>query len=104
MEIIDNKALLLRTRDPSKYSIIPKHKVVGEEDGIYQIAVYWGLDESRVLKNLGEASEVDESTWLMEISNLLNNPTEVSKMSKACLNLNLARRDSQKRLIEIFDQ
>jgi len=39
MEIIDNKALLLRTRDPSKYSIIPKHKVVGEEDGIYQIAV-----------------------------------------------------------------
>ena len=53
MEIIDNKALLLRTRDPSKYSIIPKHKVVGEEDGIYQIAVYWGLDESRVLKNLG---------------------------------------------------
>ena len=53
MEIIDNKALLFRTRTPDKYSIIPKHKVVGEEDGIYSVAVYWGLDETRVLKNLG---------------------------------------------------
>ena len=53
MEIVDNKALILRTRDPSKYSIIPKHKVLSHEDGIYQVAVYWGLDESRVLKNLG---------------------------------------------------
>jgi SNF2 family DNA or RNA helicase len=53
MEIVDNKALLFRTRTPDKYSIIPKHKVVGEEDGIYSVAVYWGLDETRVLKNLG---------------------------------------------------
>jgi superfamily II DNA or RNA helicase len=53
MEIIDNKALVLRTRNPEKYSVIPKHKIIGEEDGIYQVAVYWGLDESRVLRNLG---------------------------------------------------
>jgi superfamily II DNA or RNA helicase len=53
MEIIDNKALVLRTRNPEKYSVIPKHKVISEEDGIYQVAVYWGLDESRVLRNLG---------------------------------------------------
>jgi superfamily II DNA or RNA helicase len=53
MEIVDNKALILRTRDPSKYGIIPKHKILSEENGIYQVAVYWGLDESRVLKNLG---------------------------------------------------
>jgi len=53
MEIIDNKALLFRTRTPDKYSIIPKHKVVSEEDGVYSVAVYWGLDETRVLKNLG---------------------------------------------------
>jgi superfamily II DNA or RNA helicase len=53
MEIVDNKALILRTRNPNKYSIIPKHKVLGHEDGIYQVAVYWGLDETRVLKNLG---------------------------------------------------
>jgi superfamily II DNA or RNA helicase len=53
MEIIDNKALVLRTRNPAKYSVIPKHKIIGEKDGIYEVAVYWGLDEARVLKNLG---------------------------------------------------
>lgn len=53
MEIIENKALLFRTRNPHKYAIIPKHKVVAENDGIYDIAVYWGLDEARVLRNMG---------------------------------------------------
>jgi SNF2 family DNA or RNA helicase len=53
MEIIEDKALLLRTRNPHKFNVIPKHKVVGEENGIYEVAVYWGLDEVRVLKNLG---------------------------------------------------
>jgi len=53
VEIIDNKALLFRTRNPDKYKVIPKHKVVSETDGIYEVAVYWGLDEARVLKNLG---------------------------------------------------
>ena len=53
MQIIEDKALLLRTRNPHKYSIIPKHKVVDEKDGVYEVAVYWGLDEARVLKNLG---------------------------------------------------
>ena len=53
MEIIEDKALLLRTRNPQKYSIIPKHKVMSENNGVYEVAVYWGLDECRVLKNLG---------------------------------------------------
>ena len=53
MQIIDNKALVLRTRDPSKYAIIPKSQVVNEDNGIYEIAVRWGLDEVRVLRNLG---------------------------------------------------
>ena len=53
MQIVENKALVLRTRNPHKYSVIPKHKVVAEKDGIYDIAVYWGLDETRVLRNLG---------------------------------------------------
>ena len=53
MQIIEDKALLLRTRNPHKYSIIPKHKVMDEKDGVYEVAVYWGLDEARVLKNLG---------------------------------------------------
>lgn len=53
MEIIDNKALVLRTRNPHKYSVIPKHKVLSENNGTYEVAVYWGLDEARVLRNLG---------------------------------------------------
>ena len=52
MQIIENKALLFKTRNPHKYSIIPKHKV-RPVDGGYEIAVYWGLDEARVLRNLG---------------------------------------------------
>jgi SNF2 family DNA or RNA helicase len=54
MQIIENKALLFRTRNPDKYSIIPKHKVLeADDDGIHEVAVYWGLDEARVLHNLG---------------------------------------------------
>lgn len=53
MQIVDNKALIFKTRDPSKYGIIPKSAIVGEKDGVYKVAVYWGLDEVRVLRNLG---------------------------------------------------
>ena len=54
MEIVDNKALLFKTRSPHKYQIIPKHKVVENfNDGSVMLAVYWGLEESLVLKNLG---------------------------------------------------
>ena len=53
MQIVQDKALVLRTRNPNKYSIIPKHKIISEDNGIYEVAVYWGLDETRVLKNLG---------------------------------------------------
>ena len=54
MEIVDNKALLLRTRNPDKYTVIPRSKVVEQyEDGSATVAVFWGLDEARVLKNLG---------------------------------------------------
>ncbi len=49
MQIIDNKALLLTLRDPTKVtSVIPKSKVVGAN----KVAVHWGLDEAQVLKNL----------------------------------------------------
>ena len=53
MDIIDDKALVFKTRNPEKYSIIPKHKIIEQEGDTYKVAVYWGLDESRVLKNLG---------------------------------------------------
>ena len=56
MQIVEDKALVFRTRNPAKYSIIPKHKILSEDKGTYEIAVYWGLDEARVLKNLGVKS------------------------------------------------
>lgn len=52
MEIIDNRVLLFRTRSPDKYQILPKHKVFPVSGG-YEVAVHWGLDEVRVLRNLG---------------------------------------------------
>lgn len=49
MEIIDNKTLVLNLRDTNKVtSVIPNSKVIGEN----KVAVKWGLDESRVLRNL----------------------------------------------------
>ena len=54
MEIIEDKALLFRTRSPDKYSIIPRSQIVEQyEDGSAEVAVFWGLDEARVLKNMG---------------------------------------------------
>jgi SNF2 family DNA or RNA helicase len=53
MHILDNKALVFKTRNPDKYSIIPRSKAVKRDDGGYDVAVFWGLDEVRVLKNLG---------------------------------------------------
>ena len=62
MQIIENKALVFRTRDPDKYSIIPRSKVVGEQNGVYEMAVFWGLDETRVLRNLGVKDVVSPIT------------------------------------------
>ncbi len=54
MQIIDNKTLVLRTRHPDKYAIIPRYEPLRQLDnGVYEVAVPWGLDEVRVLKNLG---------------------------------------------------
>jgi SNF2 family DNA or RNA helicase len=53
LEIFEDKALVFRTRQPEKYSIIPKHKVIERADGGFDVVVYWGLDECRVLRNLG---------------------------------------------------
>jgi len=41
MQIVDDKALVLRTRNPHKYAIIPKHKIISESEGIFEVAVYW---------------------------------------------------------------
>lgn len=49
MQIIDDKALLLRVRHPQKItSVIPKSKELPNN----QVLVHWGLEESQVLRNL----------------------------------------------------
>ena len=54
MEILANKALLIRTQRPEKYSVIPRSRIVEQlPNGGCTVAVYWGLDEARVLRNLG---------------------------------------------------
>jgi SNF2 family DNA or RNA helicase len=49
MEIIDNKALLLRVREPGRITtVIPKSRELPNN----QVVVKWGLDEAQVLRNL----------------------------------------------------
>ena len=52
MHIVDNRILVIKTRHPHRYSIIPKSKTTPIPGG-YEVAIWWGLDESRVLRNLG---------------------------------------------------
>lgn len=53
MQIVDNKIVLIKTRDPYKYDVIPKSRIVYSTELGSEVAVHWGLDECRVLKNLG---------------------------------------------------
>jgi SNF2 family DNA or RNA helicase len=49
MEIIDNKALLLRVRDPARITkVIPRSKELPNNS----VLVKWGLEEAQVLRNL----------------------------------------------------
>jgi len=49
MEIVDNRGLLLRVRSPDKITAaIPNSKKLNDND----VLVKWGVDESRVLRNL----------------------------------------------------
>ena len=49
MEVFDNKALLLKLRNPERVTtIIPKSKHLGNN----QVAVHWGVEEARVLRNM----------------------------------------------------
>jgi SNF2 family DNA or RNA helicase len=49
MQIIDNKALLLKVREPGRITtVIPKAKQVGD----HEVLVKWGLEEAQVLKNM----------------------------------------------------
>ena len=52
MEIIQNKALLLKVRDPKRITnVIPKSKILEDDGNTASVLVNWGLEESIVLKN-----------------------------------------------------
>lgn len=49
MQIVENKALLLKVKDPGRITtVIPKSKRIGD----HEVLVKWGLEEAQVLKNL----------------------------------------------------
>ena len=53
MEIIDNRALMLKVRNPERITdIIPKSKVISSNENYHEVLVHWGLEEAQVLKNL----------------------------------------------------
>ena len=53
MQIIDNRALLLKVRNPDRITtVIPKSKVLSDDGEIAEVLVNWDLEESIVLKNL----------------------------------------------------
>lgn len=50
MQIVNNKALLLRAKNPDRITqVIPKSKRISK----HEVLVHWGLDECKVLNNLG---------------------------------------------------
>jgi len=53
MEIIDNRAVLLKVRNPDRITtVIPKSKVIQTFETHSDVLVNWGLEEAIVLKNL----------------------------------------------------
>jgi SNF2 family DNA or RNA helicase len=54
MQIIDNKALVVRTKNPARITAaIPKSQELESQDGVTEVAVHWGLKEAQVLRQLG---------------------------------------------------
>lgn len=55
MEIVQNRALIINTKTPAKVlQSIPKSTIVKSySNGVHGLLVNWGLDEARVLTNLG---------------------------------------------------
>ena len=53
MEIIQNKALLLKVRDAERITnVIPKSRILEAHEDHYDVLVHWGMDEVKVLRNL----------------------------------------------------
>lgn len=87
MEIIDNKALLLTVRNPDRITtVIPKSKVLENENGIAKVLVNWGLEECIILKNLkikAPSPITGRYKWTG-----LNKPFDHQKVTSSFLTLN----------------
>jgi SNF2 family DNA or RNA helicase len=54
MQVVQNKAIVLRTRTPHKLRDSDvEHKIVSEENGIYEIAIRWTLQDAQKLVDIG---------------------------------------------------
>ncbi len=54
MQIVDNKVLLLQTKQPQQItSEVKKSAVLTQDDDTYEVAVNWGLKEAQTLARLG---------------------------------------------------
>ena len=53
MEVVDNKAIVLKTKRPHLITEnIKKSQVLSEDGGVFKIAVHWGLHEAQTLAHL----------------------------------------------------
>lgn len=53
MQIVDNKKLIVRTRNPHRITeVLPNSEIVKVEDDIHEVAVDWQLPEAQVLRRL----------------------------------------------------
>lgn len=54
MDIVDNKALLVRTKNPERIlQAVKKSHVVGKTDNLVEVLVHWGLEEAQALHKIG---------------------------------------------------
>ena len=61
MEIVEDKAVVFKTRTPHKYSVIPKHKIVKQEGDTYEVAF---IDRQGEVMFTGSSADV--AAWLDE--------------------------------------
>ena len=54
MQIVNNKALVIRTKQPERITTaIKKSAEVGKRGDVTEVAVHWGLEEAQALRQLG---------------------------------------------------
>jgi SNF2 family DNA or RNA helicase len=54
MEIVNDSAVLIKTKRPHLVTErVKKSKIVGEQNGLYDVLVHWGLEEAQTLASLG---------------------------------------------------